>query len=127
MHFYAVAAKAMRSVLVDHARRRNASKRGGGRDGGTLPPLPLDEALAVFDDHQLDILALDHAMAGLSQQDERKCKVVEMRFFAGMTNAEIAQALGVSEPTVERDWRMARAWLARELGEGALEGAALPQ
>jgi len=112
LHFYAVAAKAMRSVLVDRARRRNAAKRDGGR-----LPLPLDEALAVFDDHQLDILALDHAMASLSQQDERKCKVVEMRFFAGMTNAEIATALGISEPTVERDWRMARAYFARELGE----------
>lgn len=114
MHFYAVAAKAMRSVLVDHARRRTAVKRDGGR-----LPLPLDETLAVFDDHQLDVLALDHAMARLAQIDERKCRTVEMRFFAGMTNAEIAGALGVSEPTVERDWRMARAWLQRELASEA--------
>lgn len=111
LHFFAVAAKAMRSVLVDHARRRNAAKRDGGR-----LPLPLDETLAVFDDHQLDVLALDQAMARLAAIDERKCRTVEMRFFAGMTNAEIAGALGVSEPTVERDWRMARAWLQRELG-----------
>lgn len=113
LHFFAVAAKAMRCVLVDHARRRNAVKRDSGRT-----PMPLDEALAVFDDHQLDVLALDMALARLAEVDERKARTVEMRFFAGMTNAEIAQALGISEPTVERDWRMAKAWLQRELDGG---------
>ena len=111
LHFYAVAAKAMRSVLVDHARRRNAVKRDGGR-----LPLPLDETLAVFDDHQLDVLALDEAMARLAAIDERKSRTVEMRFFAGMTNAEIAGAgrLGTDGPA-----RLAhgpRRWLQRELG-----------
>jgi len=113
LHFFAVAAKAMRSVLVDHARQRNAQKRDGGRQ-----PLPLDEALAGFDDHHIDVLALDQAMQRLAAFDERKARTVELRFFGGLTAAETAAVLGISEPTVERDWQTARAWLLKELSGG---------
>jgi RNA polymerase sigma-70 factor (ECF subfamily) len=110
VHFFAVAAKTMRSVLVDHARRRTALKRGGDSTR-----INLDQALEVFEHKNLDILALDDALSRLAEIDERKCRTVELRFFGGMSNEESAAALGVSAPTVERDWRMARAWLRREL------------
>jgi RNA polymerase sigma factor (TIGR02999 family) len=109
-HFLGIAGKAMRSVLVDHARERNASKRGGGRT-----PVLIDEALAVMAQRGVDVLALDDALRRLSDQDERKARLVELRFFAGLSMEDAARALGISIATAERDWKLARAWLAREL------------
>ena len=113
-HFFAVAARAMRQVLVDAARRRVAEKRGGGDaqfvtlgDEAHAPPVRSEE-----------LLALDEALHCLAALDERRARVVEYRFFAGLTAEETAKVLGVSVPTVERDWRAARAWLTRELAGG---------
>lgn len=109
-HFLGVAARAMRQVLVDHARRRAAVKRGDGWQRTTIDEfipgreMPLDE-----------VLALDDALERLDQQDPRLRQVVEYRFFAGMTEQEIADVLGVTERTVRRDWVKARAWLYKEL------------
>ncbi|GJG87878.1 extracytoplasmic sigma factor ECF [Gemmatimonadetes bacterium T265] len=108
-HFFAVAARAMRDVLVDAARRRAAEKRGGG---AALVTLGDDAAQAVRPD---EVLALDEALRRLGALDARQLRVVECRFFAGLTADETALALGVSLSTVEREWRGARAWLAREL------------
>lgn len=109
-HFLGVAAMAMRSILADHARARRAAKRGGDRQRE-----PLDTAAAWFEDNHLDLLALDEAMTRFAQVDARACRIVEMRYFAGLTQAQIAEALGISVATVERDWSMARGWLRREL------------
>lgn len=109
-HFYAVAARAMRQALVDHARRRGARKRGG--DWGRVV-LRSDHAVRETADDEL--LELDEALERLGRLDETQRRVVECRFFAGMTDAEVAEALGVSERTVGREWTKARAWLYREL------------
>jgi len=109
-HFFAVASRAMRQVIVDRARRRSAAKRGGG-----LPPLPLDAVEIPVDDSAATLLALNRALEGLEKLDERLVRVVECRFFAGLTEEETAEALEVSVRTVQRDWRKARAWLLREL------------
>jgi RNA polymerase sigma factor (TIGR02999 family) len=114
-HFFAVSAQVMRRILVEHARRRNL-KRGGG-----VPHVSLDEAAVVGDD-QLDLVALDDAMNALSQIDPRKVKIVEMRFFAGLSVEETAEVLRVSAVTVKRDWRTAKAWLYRELTGGTNDG-----
>lgn len=111
-HFFALAARTMRSVLIDHVRARNSQKRGGGRVRVTLTG-----SIAASDPAELDLLALDEALRGLAELDERRAKAVELRFFGGLTNAEVSTVLGVSEATVERDLRLAKAWLARELGE----------
>lgn len=108
-HFFGVAARAMRDVLVDAARRRAAEKRGGG---AVLVTLGDEAAAAVRPD---ELLALDEALVRLGGIDPRQLRVVEYRYFAGLTAAETADALGVSTSTVEREWRGARAWLAREL------------
>jgi RNA polymerase sigma-70 factor (ECF subfamily) len=101
----------MRQILVDHARARVAEKRGGaGRK------VPLEEAPELASDGDSGLLALDDALRKLAALDERKCRVVEMRSFAGMSVEETALALGVSEPTIKRETRMAHAWLRRELG-----------
>lgn len=114
-HFIGVAAKAMRSVLVDHARRRNAGKRGGARRR-----VPLEGAAILTEDPSDDLLAIDEALSRLSANDEQKGRVVELRFFGGLTNEEAASVLGVSSATVKREWRFARAWLYSELtGEDA--------
>jgi RNA polymerase sigma factor (TIGR02999 family) len=110
-HFLAVAAKAMRSVLVDHARRRRAQKRGEG-----ARPLQLDEALLLaFEERATDLLALEDALQRLATESERASRVVELRFYGGLTAEETARALGVTPRTVERDWQAARAWLHRAL------------
>jgi RNA polymerase sigma-70 factor, ECF subfamily len=109
-HFFAVAATAMHQILTDRARRRRAEKRGGGR-----ARVELHEDVARFDDTDWDLVALDDALERLNKIDPRLFKVVEMRFFAGMTVDEIAQVLQVSKSTVETDWRVARAFLNREL------------
>jgi len=110
-HFFAVAAGLMRRILVDHARRRSYLKRGGGVRPVTLPP----EIAGATPGGRPDILALDEALADLEAMDGRQRQVVELRFFGGLTQEEIAEALGVSLSTVERQWRLARAWLYRRL------------
>jgi RNA polymerase sigma factor (TIGR02999 family) len=109
-HFMALAARTMRQILVDHARRKKADKRGGDWDRVTL-----DVALAQLQQDRLDLLGLDEALERLAAQDARKARVVEMRFFSGMSMAEIADVMGVSLRTVEGDWYMARAWLRKAL------------
>lgn len=108
-HFFAVAAKIMRRVLVDHARRRRAAKRGGGETF-----LPLDEALDV-PASEVDLEALYDSMKALERFAPRQCRIVELRFFGGLTIEETAAALRVSPATVKVDWSLARAWLLREL------------
>jgi RNA polymerase sigma factor (TIGR02999 family) len=111
-HFYGLAAQIMRRVLVDHARSRGYSKRGGG-----IRPVALDEAVVVSPERSSDLVALDEALVRLASVDARKSKVVELRFFGGLSVEETAEVLNVSPFTVARDWTMAKAWLQRELGE----------
>jgi RNA polymerase sigma factor (TIGR02999 family) len=116
-HFFAVCALIMRRILVDHARRRASAKRGGQviveheRTGLRLDDLPADDA-----ERASELIALDQALTGLSAIDARRAEVVELRFFGGLSIEETAEALKVSPQTVMRDWRLARAWLTRELG-----------
>lgn len=109
-HFYAVAAQVMRRILVDAARERLAAKRGGG-----ARPVPLDAAAIGDVGASVDLLALDEALTALAAHDPRKARVVELRFFAGLTAEETAHVVGVSGDTVLRDWRFAKLWLLREL------------
>jgi len=111
-HFLAVMAKVMRRVLVDHARARASAKRGANAERVSIEDAP---TLAV-EDNTLDLLDIESALQKLARRDERKEKVVEMYFFGGMTYPEMAQALGVSENTVDRDLRMAKAWLKASVG-----------
>lgn len=111
-HFCAVAALAMRQILTDRARRRRADKRGGGE-----MPVTLDEAVmgAGAGVEVLDVLVLDDVLQRLEALDQRQARVVELRVFGGLTVPEVAEVLGVSPRSVENDWRLARAWLSREL------------
>ena len=109
-HFFAVAAKMIRRILVDHAREKSAVKRGG-----EMQPRPLDEELTIPARSEIDLVALNQALDDLAALDARKAQVVEMRFFAGLAAKDIATVLGVTEPTVRRDWTIARAWLYRRL------------
>jgi RNA polymerase sigma-70 factor, ECF subfamily len=109
-HFYGVAAHLMRQILVEHARQRSADKRGGG-----VVKLALDEALDYAPEQAAELVALDDALTGLAKFDERKCRVIELRYFGGLSVEETAEVLGISVPTVVRDQRMAHAWLHREL------------
>ncbi|AMY09536.1 RNA polymerase sigma factor SigL [Luteitalea pratensis] len=109
-HFFGVAATLMRQILVDHARRQRADKRGG-----RVTVLTLDEALPAAWTSSVDVLALDEALDALSAIDVRQCRVVELRFFTGLTIDEAATALGISPSTVEREWALAKAWLFRRL------------
>jgi len=109
-HFFAMAARLMRRILVDAARSRGYQKRGGG-----APVVSLDEALLVPIEPGNDLVALDEALTALAAVDARKSQVVEMRFFGGLSIDETAEALQVSRDTVKRDWRMAKLWLLREL------------
>ena len=109
-HFLAVSARIMRHILVDHARSRRYQKRGGGAARATF-----DEALVVSNESTQDFVALDDALRALAAFDERKSRVIEMRFFGGLTVEETAVALQVSPDTVARDWRLGKAWLRREL------------
>lgn len=113
-HFKAVAARTMRRVLVDHARARKAERRGGDRRRE-----PLDGTWLAEGSERVDVLALEQSLAELGRRSERQMRVIEMRFFGGLSQVETAQALGVSEETVKRDWRLARAWLHRELERGS--------
>ena len=110
-HFFGVAANLMRRILVEHARRREADKRGG-----SLIRVPLDEASAATDETDVDLLAVDEALDRLALMDEQQARIVELRFFSGLSVEETAEVLGVSTKTVKRDWSAARAWLAREIG-----------
>ncbi|MHC5064568.1 MAG: ECF-type sigma factor [Planctomycetota bacterium] len=110
-HLRAVSAQAMRRVLVDHARAKKAAKRGAGLAAITLA----SEIMGDVGESALDALALEEALVALTERNERQARIVELRFFGGMTNREVAEELGVSETTVEDDWRFARAWLNREL------------
>lgn len=111
-HFFAIAANLMRRILVDHARHRDAEKRGGAQ-----MRLTLDDALAIAKEPDVDLLAIDEALDRLAEIDEQQARVVELRFFSGLSVEETATALGVSPKTVKRDWSVARAWLRREIGE----------
>jgi len=117
-HFFAVAAQVMRRILVEHARARKRVKRGRDAQPISLDAntISLADASSASRDQLLDMLALDEAMTKLEAIDPRKTKVVEMRFFAGMENKEIAEVLNVAPNTVIRDWNFAEAWLRRELG-----------
>jgi RNA polymerase sigma factor (TIGR02999 family) len=109
-HFFGVAATLMRQIVVDYARRQRADKRGGG-----VTVLSLDEASPSARTSSVDVLALDEALDALSAIDARQCRVVELRFFAGLNIDEAAEALDVSPATVEREWALAKAWLYRRL------------
>ena len=112
-HFFAVAAQIMRNLLVDHARSASRSKRCGA-----APEVPLDQALGVVTAEPDDLLALDEALSRLGGIDPRAARIVELRYFVGLGNVEIAAVLGVSEKTVKRDWSAAKAWLQGELRDG---------
>lgn len=110
-HFFGAAARAIRRILTDHARTKGRLKRGGGNK-----PVPLsDDAVAAPADESLDLVAVDAALEKLAALDPQKAKVVELRFFAGLTGDQVALALGVSPSTIARDWQFARAWLHREI------------
>jgi RNA polymerase sigma factor (TIGR02999 family) len=109
-HFFGIAAKLMREILVDHARAQRAAKRGGGQC-----TLALDEALKVADRADVDVLLLDDALKELARLDERQSRIVELRFFTGMSIDETADVMDISAATVSREWTSARAWLHREL------------
>jgi RNA polymerase sigma factor (TIGR02999 family) len=113
-HFFAVSARIMRSILVDYARARRSAKRGGGG-----PPLPLEDALAVCRQRSAGVVAVHETLNKLARVDPRKSQVVELRFFGGLSVEEAAGVLRVSPQTGMRDWRLAKAWLWRELGREA--------
>jgi len=112
-HFYGVAAQMMRRILVDHARSKTADKRGG-----SAIKLNLEEAEATPEQRASDLVALDDALTELAKIDPRKSQIVELRFFGGLTDEEIAHFLNISVRTVLRDWKMAKMWLYRELNKG---------
>jgi RNA polymerase sigma factor (TIGR02999 family) len=112
-HFVGTCAQLMRRILTDTARARLYQKRGGG-----APELPCEDSLIVLRQPQRDVLALDEALKTLASLDSRKCQIVELRFFGGLSVAEIAEVLDISEGTVKRDWRLAKLWLLRELSTG---------
>ncbi len=117
-HFLALAARAMRQVLVDHARGRGREKRGGDRERVTL-----DGAVAPVGMSELDVLALEEALGRLANYSELKARVVELRFYGGLTLEEVGRVLELSTRTVDREWRFARAWLAEALGGETGAGA----
>lgn len=112
-HFFGFAAQLMRLILVDHARSRQTGKRGKGSR-----PLSIEALLDLPERRDLEVLLVDEALTALAREDERQARVVEMRFFAGLNNEEIAEALGISPSTVKREWATARLWLLRELSQG---------
>jgi len=113
-HFFGIAAQMMRRILINHAESRHAAKRGG-----TADKLSLDEAISFGGEREVDLIALDDALKGLEKLDPQKSRLVELRFFGGLTIEETAEILGVSRATVERDWRTAKAWLRHEMSRGA--------
>ena len=112
-YLYAAAARAMREVLIDHARRRATDRRGGGRRRA-----PLDQVVDYIEEQGVDLVAVHEALDRLAEWNQRQSQVMTLRYFGGLTVPEVAEALGVSTVTVERDWRLARAWLVGQLGGG---------
>jgi RNA polymerase sigma-70 factor (ECF subfamily) len=110
-HFYGIAAQMMRRVLADHARGHNAAKRGAG-----MPELELNEAVAQAQARSVDLVDLEEALQKLEKLDPQQGKIVELRFFSGLSIEDTANVLGISPATVKRDWAVARAWLFREVG-----------
>ncbi len=113
-HFSGVAAQVMRQILVDHARRRNATKRGGGKR-----PLQLDDGIDAAEERAGDLIALDDALTALAQQDPKKAKLVELRYFGGLSAEEASEVMSMSVQTVYREIRIANAWLRRFMEEPA--------
>ena len=109
-HFFGVAAQVMRRVLVDHARGHEAVKRGG-----SVPKVSLEEAIVISKERSAELLALDEALTRLATLDQQQARIIELRFFGGLTVEETAEVLGISPATVKRDWNMAKAWLNREV------------
>lgn len=109
-HFFAVSAQVMRHILIDHARSHRYGKRGAG-----APHVALDDVAIVSEQRASEFLALDEALTNLARVDERKCKIVELRFFGGLTVDEIAEGMKISPITVKREWRAAKAWLNLEI------------
>lgn len=114
-HFFAVGAQVMRRILVDHARTRQRQKRGGG-----MPRIELTDDLILSNRRDEDVLAVDQALMDLAEVDPVQAKIVELRFFGGLTVEEVAKSMGKSKRTIEAEWAMARAWLRRELSEDPL-------
>lgn len=112
-HFFGIAAQLMRRILIDHARRYQYQKRGGG-----AVRISLDEAAAVTEARAAELLAVDEALEKLTAIDARKGRIVELRFFGGLDLDETAEVMGISSPTVQREWRLSKAWLYRILTEG---------
>jgi RNA polymerase sigma-70 factor (ECF subfamily) len=126
-HFFGVAAQLMRRILVDYARRHRAAKRGAG-----APKITLSRALGSGEERgdeeaAEDLVALDEALSRLAQLDPRQGRIVELRYFSGLTVEEIAEVLGISPATVKREWSMARAWLSRALRDGSRGGTGVEQ
>jgi len=117
-HFFAVAAQVMRHILIDFARGRQRAKRGSG-----MAELPLHDVAVVSDARADELMAVHSALENLTMVDPRKGKVFELRYFGGLSVDEVAEALNVSAATVARDWRMAKAWLRREIRDGGHDGA----
>jgi RNA polymerase sigma factor (TIGR02999 family) len=109
-HFFAAAAQTMRRILIDYARKHRAEKHGGGQ-----PKVPFDEAIAFSNDNYEEWIAVDQALSRLAKRDARLARIVELRFFAALTEEEIGEELGISVRTVKRDWKVAKAWLHGEL------------
>lgn len=109
-HFFSIAAETMRRILVNHAVQRNAQKRGSG-----VTCIELDEAVSYYDQRELDLVLLDDALKNLAEFDPAQAKIVELRFFGGLTVEETAEVLGVSASTIKREWRVAKAWLKTKL------------
>jgi RNA polymerase sigma factor (TIGR02999 family) len=120
-HFFALASRAMRHILIDYARTRKREKRGGG-----IAPVTLDDHVHISVHQMEDLIDLDDALTKLEVVNERQCRVVEYRFFGGMSVEETAEALGVSRGSVKRDWKIARAWLNQELGGQAPDSEMQP-
>jgi len=113
-HFFGVAARLMREILIDHARNRGAAKRGAG-----IPQIALNEAMDIPHLKSVDLILLDDALRRLSRLDERQGRVVELRFFAGLSIEDTSEALGISPATVSREWTTARLWLRREIAKAS--------
>jgi RNA polymerase sigma factor (TIGR02999 family) len=111
-HFYAIAARLMRQILVDHARKRQAGKRGGSDI-----KVPLEEAMVTTPGKNVDLVGLDEALTRLAVLDPQQSRIVELRYFSGLSVDETAEVLGVSSRTVKRDWNVAKAWLRQQIGE----------
>ena len=113
-HFFAISAQIMRRILIDHARRYGYAKRGGG-----AKQVSLEEVAAIMPEQGRELIRLDEALKSLAERDPRRSQVVELRYFGGLNNEEIAGVLNVSQNTVTRDWNMARAWLYQQLSENS--------